>query len=146
MTNQEWIDMLQVLPLEQQNQIVLVLKNQSEVAVDTLFRFERNFLVLRGRVAGTTDEGRAFFIPFDQMVYFRIERVVNLTELDTIFFGHTARSASPILEAVPAVPTPTPTPIPIPVPVEPTAPPTDATATRNALLDRIRAARATQSG
>ena len=144
MTNQEWIDMLQVLPLEQQNQIVLVLKNQSEVAVDTLFRFERNFLVLRGRVAGTTDEGRAFFIPFDQMVYFRIERVVNLTELDSIFLGHTARSTGPVPEAIPAVPTPIP--IPIPVSVEPTAPPTDATATRNALLDRIRAARATQSG
>lgn len=130
--------MLRVIPPDQINQITLVLNNRSEVAVDMFFRFESNFLVLRGRVAGTTDEGRAFFIPYDQMVYFRIERVVNLIELQAIFDGKTDRTAVPFAENAVAVPEV----------VAPAAangiPPTDATAARNALLDRIRATRATQ--
>jgi hypothetical protein len=148
MQNTEWIDMLRVIPEEVHNQIVLVLNNRSEVAVDTFFRFESNFLVLRGRVAGTTDEARAFFIPYDQMVYYRIERVVNLIELQAIFDGLPQRSVAaqpeansttqelpsiPVDQSASQAPTTNGTPL------------TDATATRNALLDRIRAARTTQS-
>jgi hypothetical protein len=143
MLNEEWIDMLRVIPFEQQNQIVLVLKNQSEVAVDTLFRYEHNFMVLRGRVAGTTDESRAFFIPYDQMVYYRLERVVNLTELQSIFDSLPERSS--VAEAETSPPTPDQAPEAAPPTVPNGTPVTDATATRNALLDRIRAARATQS-
>jgi hypothetical protein len=141
MTNQEWIDMFRLIPDEEQNQLVLVLLNGSEISVDVLFRYEPNFLVLRGRVAGTTDEGRAFFVPYDQMLYYRIERVVNVAELREI-----VSKGRPMGEVVAPVQSPAP---------ESAAPPTpattngavvgDAAATRNALLDRIRAARATQS-
>src|SRR5262249_50500543 len=72
MTNQEWIDMLKVIPEEDQNTLVVVLQNGAEVNIDTFIRFESNYVIIRGRVGGTTDEGRAFFIPYDQMLYFRI--------------------------------------------------------------------------
>jgi hypothetical protein len=136
MTNQEWIEMLRLIPEEEQNQSVLVLLNGSEISVDTFYRFEPTFLVFRGRVAGTTDEGRAFFVPYDQMLYYRIERVVNIAELRDI-----VSKGRPVDDP----PTPTSAPaaeVPASVPV---APPTaDPTATRNALLNRIRAARASQ--
>jgi len=137
MQSGEWIDMLRVLPVEQHNTIVLVLKNRAEIAVDTLYRFDTNFLVLRGRVGGTTDEGRAFFIPYDQMVYYRIERVVKLEELQSFFDAQPERAlATPSDPVAPAQPQ---------APAAPTAQPPDANSTRNALLDRIRAARATPS-
>ncbi len=139
MTNVEWIDMLRVIPPEQQNELVLVLKNMSEISVDTFFRFEPTFLVVRGRVAGTTDEGRGFFVPYDQMVYVRIERVVNLHELQAIFDGLPGRTVAPVAE--------TPAPVPPPAadaPPPAAAPPAPEPTTHNALLDRIRAARATQ--
>ena len=149
MTNEEWIDMFRVIPEEEQNSIVLVLRNGAELSVDTLFRFEVNFLVMRGRVNGTTDEGRAFFIPYDQMVYYRIERITNLAKLRDFLEGRSGNEAprAPVkvelpepvhLAPPPAVPT-------IPTAPIPSTPITDATATRNALLDRIRAARATQN-
>lgn len=144
MNNLEWIEMLRVIPIEQQNELVLVLKNGSEIAVDTFFRFEPNFLVLRGRVGGTTDEGRGFFVPYEQMLYYRIERVVNIAHLGDIMGEEAAK-----LEPIPApAPTPTPAVVPnvVPEKVEAVpAPVTDATATRNAILDRIRAARVTQN-
>jgi hypothetical protein len=147
MQNTEWIDMLRVIPPEQQNELVLVLKNMSEISVDMFFRFEQNFLVLRGRVAGTVDEGRGFFVPYDQMVYFRLEKVVNLSELQSIFEGLPGRTTAPVAESpqpedvAPVPPAPVPAPA-LPAPAAADGPaPADATATRNALLDRIRAAR-----
>jgi hypothetical protein len=138
MTNQEWIDMLRVIPEDDQNTLVLVLQNGSEISVDTLFRFESKFLILRGRVGGTTDEGRAFFVPYDQMLYFRIERITNLAELREML-NTVPGIAAPLVPETATLASPVPEP-----PVPPAAPPvTDATASRNALLDRIRAARAT---
>lgn len=136
MINQEWIDMFRVIPEEDQNTIVIVLQNGAEINVDVMFRFEPNFMVIRGRVGGQTEEGRAFFIPYDQMLYFRLERVTNVSELRDIMDGSALRKkiAAPVV-----------------TPEEPLLPSaaipgvTDATANRNALLDRIRAARATQT-
>jgi hypothetical protein len=138
MTNVEWIDMLRVVPEDDQNQMVIVLQNGAEITVDTLFGFEPNFLVMRGRVGGTTDEGRAFFIPYDQMLYCRIERVTNIAEIRDFMQGKSKAAApvssEPIIHTAPA-----------PIAVAPVPPVTDATANRNALLDRIRAARVTQA-
>ncbi len=137
MQNQEWIEMFRVIPPDQHNQVVLVLQNGSELAIDTFFRFEPHFLVARGRVAGTVDENRAFFVPYNQMLYYRIERVMKLEELEEFFpEGPDQSPAAPVTSegsAVAAAPVPAP-----PVP-------TDSAAARNALLERIRAARATQA-
>jgi len=138
MTNQNWIEMLSVFPEEEHNSLVIVLQNGGEVNVDVLFRLEPNFVVLRGRVSGQTEEGRGFFIPYSQMLYFRLERATNISELKDIMDGSSSRRGQPVQE------------IPISEPVEalPAAPAgpavTGATASRNALLDRIRAARGGQ--
>ena len=99
MTNLEWMDMLRVIPEVDQNTLVLVLQNGCEISVEFFFRFETNFLVLRGRVGGTTDEARAFFVPYDQMLYFRIERVTNLIDLQEMMGVTKAVAAVPVEEA-----------------------------------------------
>ncbi|HEY8506528.1 MAG TPA: hypothetical protein VIL46_18240 [Gemmataceae bacterium] len=86
MRKDQWINMLRLMPPEQQNQLVLVLANGIELSVDMFVRFEPDYLVMRGRVQGTSDEGRAFFIPYDQMCYLRLERVVKAEEIQ-LFFG-----------------------------------------------------------
>lgn len=136
MLNEEWIEMFRVLPLEIHNQIVVVLQNGSELSIDTFFRFEPKFLVARGRVAGTTDENRAFFVPYNQMLYYRIERIMKLDELEEIFLNRT--EAVPETESVSAVAA-------VAAVTNGVAPAVDPTATRNALLERIRAARAGQA-
>src|SRR5580658_5816884 len=117
MTNQEWVDMLQKIPETDQNALVLVLQNGSEISVDTLFRFEPKFLILRGRVGGTTDEGRAFFVPYDQMLYFRIERITNLAELREML-NTVPGIAAPLVPETATLASPVPEP-----PVPPEAPP-----------------------
>jgi hypothetical protein len=137
MQNQEWIEMFRVLPPEMHNQVVIVLLNGSELTIDTFCRFEANFLLARGRVGGTLDENRPFFIPYDQMLYCRLERSMKVEELEDMFVNR-PNSATAATEAVrPAAPTPAALPV---VPSK-----ADSTATRTALLERIRAARASQS-
>lgn len=139
MNNLDWIEMFRVIPPEQQGQIVIVLQNGTELTIDTFFRFEPHFLVARGRVAGTLEENRAFFIPYNQMLYYRLERSIKLEELEQIFGGRpeqipavTEVIAPPVVASIAAATVPAPMV-------------GEQTATRNALLERIRAARATQS-
>jgi hypothetical protein len=138
MLNEEWIEMFRVLPPEIHNQIVVVLQNGSELSIDTFFRFEPKFLVARGRVAGTTDENRAFFVPYNQMLYYRIERIMKLEELEEIFLNRSETPPETELMPVPAVAA-------VAAITNGVASAVDPTATRNALLERIRAARAGQA-
>jgi hypothetical protein len=63
----------------------LVLRNQFTLSVDVIVRFEPMYIVFRGREGGTTDEGRAFFVPYDEIAYVRLERVVRLSELKAMY-------------------------------------------------------------
>src|SRR5438445_12267293 len=104
MQNQDWIEMFQVIPKEQHNQVVVVLQNGSEIAIDTFFRFEPHFVVARGRVAGTLDEARAFFVPYNQMLYYRLERKMKLDELQQFFDDRPETTPSPVEASVPIAP------------------------------------------
>jgi hypothetical protein len=155
MRNEEWIGMLRLIPEDQRNQTVIVMQNGMEVVVDTIFRFEPNYLVLRGRQTGNTDEMRAFFIPYDQMLYYRLERVVKLDELYRIYGEEPPASAyedALLLEESAAAPV-SEQPAGSPAPATmlaggngAVAPDTAGTVARNNLLARIRAARATSAG
>ena len=141
MRNVEWIEMLKLIPEEQQNTLALVLRGGSEIMVEMFHRYEPNFLVVRGRLGGTTDEGRAFFVPYDEMLYYRIERVVKLDDLKAL--------CDPDGAAADAAATKVTAPVAPPTLSGSTAPPNltpstsdPATMLRQNLLERIRAARA----
>jgi len=88
MRREDCLDIFQRLPEQLHGCVNLVLRNQFTVAVDTVARFEPHYLVLRGRETGSTDEGRGFFIPYDEIAYIRIERTVKVGELKR-FYGET---------------------------------------------------------
>lgn len=135
MTSTEWIDMIRLIPEAEHTKLVIVLKNGTELCVDTLYRFEHSFLVMRGRQGGTIDESRAFLVPYDQMMCVRLDRVVKIDELDAMF----------MLEAQP-VTRPTETPlVPVSATPTPTSAPTDPAAASRLLLERIRAVRASSA-
>ena len=128
MASAEWIDMFQLIPEEEQK-LVIVLQNGSEICVDTVVRYESSFVVLRGRAGGSIDESRGFFVPYGQMTCLRLDWEFRLEDLKSMF-GTDADSVKT-------------TDIPVtrsekPTPVAPTDP---ATASR-LLLERIRATRA----
>lgn len=88
MRREDCLDVFQRLPESLHSTVNLVLRNQFVIAVDMVARFEPNYLVLRGREGGSTDEGRGFFIPYEEIAYIRIERTVKVGELKR-YYGET---------------------------------------------------------
>jgi hypothetical protein len=139
MTNQEWVEMFELIPQEQHNQLVITLQNGTDLVVETIFKYEHNFLVMRGRQGGSIDESRAFFLPYSQMLYIRLERTVKLKELYALFNEevpeHLQREgAVPLADGEEAATKPKPKPAIL-------ANPAEASGLKTNLLERIRAAR-----
>lgn len=153
MRREDCEDLFKKIPEHYHAQVNLILRGQGMITVDCVVRFEEHYLVLRGREQGSTDEGRAFFVPYEELAYFRIERVLKLSELKRMY-GETGFEDNedklgqqldhPVgLDAidddddVPGVDAQTP---------PPSAPQDPAAIAKQNLLDRIRAARASASG
>jgi hypothetical protein len=147
MRREDCVEMFKRIPEEMHPQMNLVLRNAFVLTVESVARYEAMYLVFRGREGGTSDEGRAFFVPYEEISYIRIERVVRMGELK-IMYGEVGyvdsedRLATVVKETAPeAAKTPldNPTPPPTPTPIGGSDP---ASIAKQNLLDRIRATRA----
>jgi len=80
-----WISLLQRVPAGQQDNLILVSTTGTEFAIQQIVRMEEEYLVIRGRLAGSQDTGRAFFIPYDQINYVCFLRPVTEEALHALF-------------------------------------------------------------
>ena len=148
MRREECVELFKRIPEPLHAQVNLVMRLRSVIAVDIVVRFEPTYMVVRGREGGTTDEGRAFFVPYDEVAYLRIERVLKLSEMKKMYGEEgyidsedkLGQAETVTAKALPNVDTPPPSPSPIPMPSDP------ASIAKQNLLDRIRATRANVSG
>ena len=85
MRREDCVDLFKKIPEHYHAQVNLILRGQGMITVDCVIRFEPTYLVLRGREQGTSDEGRAFFVPYEELAYFRIERALKLSELKNMY-------------------------------------------------------------
>jgi len=46
----------------------------TEISVQSIVRIDSNLLVIRGRVAGTTDQGQLYFVPLERLETVCIQR------------------------------------------------------------------------
>jgi hypothetical protein len=83
MQAQDWRELLQLVPRKYHDIIVLLTEGGAEVAVQEVVRMDGPYLVVRGRVSGTTDTDRAFFVPYDSLSFVRFQRTVP----DTVLYG-----------------------------------------------------------
>ncbi len=131
MTNHEWIELFKRVPPEDLTSLVLVLRSRTEITVDTIVKFEPNYVIIRGRLAGTTTKGRGFIIPSDELEYFRIEQFTKTSQLEKYagVGGGSAHGSNPEIAISPAA----------------TQVPTDPATASRMLLDKIRASRSQTS-
>ena len=137
------VDMFKRIPEETHAQVNIVLRNCFVVSVEVVVRFEEAYMVVRGREGGTTDEGRGFFVPYEEISYLRIERPVRVGELKAMFgeMGHIDAedrlSAPADKQATPATPAGDAAPQPVPINVGAGTDP--GSIAKQNLLNRIRA-------
>jgi hypothetical protein len=138
MRRDDCLDIFQRLPENLHGCVNLVLRNQFAIAVDAVARFEPHYLVLRGREAGSTDEGRGFFVPYEEIAYIRIERTVKVGELKR-YYGETGYlDKDDLLDGAEATPANAATPEAAPVAGPLLTPGDPAAIARQNLLERLR--------
>jgi hypothetical protein len=137
MHSSAWIALLRHIPAEQQARFMLVTASGTEITVQSLLLIEKEFVVIKGRLSGTQDTGRVFFIPYANLDYFGFQQAVKDTEFAELFGTLSVPAA-----AEPPDPAPEPLPEPEP-PLPAVAPPAPAAAAgrpsiRSEVLERFR--------
>jgi len=153
MHNSAWIAFLKQLSPNVHNQLSIVTRIGQEVAVQQIFRIDTEYLVYRGRMSGTTEEGRVNVLPYDEMHAIVFQKPLKENQVDAILSGKdlAALAEKEVMEAAPQeiapVVEPAPPPAPAPKQLEPTPPPVSVATTdpkakpssKVLLLERVRA-------
>ena len=85
MRREDIVDICKRIPIVDHPKICFVLKTGMQLNVDVIVRFEPTYCVLRGREGGNVDEGRGFFMPYEDVITMKIERLVKLGELKRMY-------------------------------------------------------------
>jgi hypothetical protein len=146
-----WVALLRHLPPELHDQIMLVTVGGTEIAIGGLLRIDREFVAIKGRLAGSQEMGRVFFIPFDHIDYFGFQKPLRETEFHELFdsltipdgeaTGSLPPAEEPAIFAEPAPTAPAGAGAPAAPPGQaPSAPPSYARLPiKSAVLERFRA-------
>jgi hypothetical protein len=62
-----WIELIRAIPSDIHTSLTILMLNGAEINLQGIVRMEEQFLVCRGRTAGTVDGNLIFFLPYDQI-------------------------------------------------------------------------------
>ena len=145
MHNAAWVKLLRHIPASEQANLMLVTTCGTEIAIQCLLRLDPECLALRGRLAGSTDAGRVFFVPYSHIDYFGFQQPLKEAEFHELFNNlELLGPAAPLNPAATAVPPqPSPSPPSSPVPVAPSRSPLTIKST---VLEKFRSRSTTNPG
>jgi hypothetical protein len=72
-----WITLVQTVPPEFHDNLSVFLLNGVELSVQAILRMEEQFIVMRGRVMGSTDAGLVYFVPYEQITCLGYSKTVK---------------------------------------------------------------------
>jgi hypothetical protein len=130
-----WVKLLRHIPAEEQSKLMLVTSGGTEIAVQVILRIDPECLALRGRLAGSTDAGRVFFVPYARIDYLGFQQPLKESEFHELFAN---------LEIHGGAAQPAPAPAPAPAVTDPatrsgTSPPSrNPGAIKSTVLEKFR--------
>jgi len=80
-----WIALLKRVPLAHHNILTVRTSGGTEVNIQSILRLDAEFAVIRGRLAATTETGRVYFIPYDQIDYIGYLKEVKVEQIRDMF-------------------------------------------------------------
>ena len=78
-------DLITKIPKVDIAKTVLTLRFNSSITLDLVIRYEADYFVVRGREMGTNDDGRAFFVPYEEILFVKLDRTVKLSDLQKMY-------------------------------------------------------------
>jgi hypothetical protein len=85
MLAQTWMTLFRHIPPEQQTRFTLITLNGTEISIQSFLRLENDFAIIKGRLSGSQDSGRVFFIPYASIDSFSFTNPVKDTEVAELF-------------------------------------------------------------
>ena len=113
MDNLAWVAILQAIPADKMNQFTIVISGNTEITLQSVLRFDRDFAVFKGRLSGSQDAGRVFFVPYHHIIELGTLYPIKDEDYEAIFGTLTI----PNSESAPHIPMPVPIPELAPVAV-----------------------------
>ena len=95
--NQAWITLFRRIPADLHDTLALGLATGAEIVVQRIVKLEPDFMIIRGRLAGTQDTGRVVMVPYPQLTFVAIQRDLKDSEVEAIF----GKGAPPTLASLP---------------------------------------------
>src|SRR5260370_669359 len=135
-----WIALLARIPPEQAENLFLITNNRTRISVKGIVPAENEYVIVRGRVLGTVEEGGGvFFVSYDQINYLGFQKLIKEAVIHSMYEGQAARSLTPAAGAqeksedaaageTPPSPAHAPTPPPVTAPTAGSAHPPAAPA------------------
>ena len=87
MESSAWITLMRIIPPEQHDNLAIMPLSGVEINVQSILRTEAEFMVIRGRLSGTTDSGRIFFVPYDQINFLNFQKPLKEPDVHAMFGG-----------------------------------------------------------
>jgi hypothetical protein len=134
MRREDVVDLFERIPAVDHSRVQLIMRYGSSCSMEQLVRAEDFYMIVRGREAGNQDDGRIFFVPYEEIIGMRLERAVKISEVEEWYQdkpsqARAAEGDQSMVETPPLEP----------MPMDP------AEIARQNLLQRIRAARSVVS-
>ncbi len=85
MQGADWIALFRRFPVNLHDGLILSLTTGAEVVVQKFVKLEADYLILRGRMAGTQDNGRVTILPYSNIVTINITRRLLEAEIEGVF-------------------------------------------------------------
>ena len=101
MQNADWIALFRRMPEELHCKLVLVMQNRTDISIDTIFRLEPSYVVIRGRLGGTVEGGLLFMVPYDQITNIFVNREIKEDEVNALFGAVPAPAPAVVAATVP---------------------------------------------
>lgn len=95
MQRQEWVDLIERIPAQHQEALGLVTSGGVNLSLQSVMRLEEAYMMVRGRLVGSTDAGQLFFIPYDQINCMVLTRPLKDFEVQAWFGGAPAADGAP---------------------------------------------------
>jgi hypothetical protein len=102
MQSASWIALLRRIPANLHDGLVLTLTTGGEVVVQRFVKLDADVAILRGRMAGTQDNGRLVVLPYSNLIAINFTRRISDAEIETIFGKNTQAFAASISLSAPA--------------------------------------------
>jgi hypothetical protein len=80
-----WLSVLGKIPVQKHDCLAIVTTTGAEIVLREIVRVENDFIILRGRMAGSTDGGRVIILPFDQVGYLAFNKMLPEAEIQAMF-------------------------------------------------------------